>query len=382
VKLFEKWGIGEKSKDNGLLMLICTDPRQIKIEVGYGLDGDLTDGTIGQILDDHMVPFLRKNQWSEAVASGVQGIIDRLGDKPIAQRQAEKAERARQEAIMRAQAAASAWLFFKTVILILIIVVPIALFFVNRARRRAEEEERQRLIPESTTLKTSLVAKIWKLAESSPDVAEKLSNLRKKYFPEDWRSVWSDYKTADESLQKIELAVAKMKISPEISLTDIRSIHEALSNYSVRVDGLDPRKLVEKLELKRLERETAEQRARELFASLPQKFKVARAHKEARNAEELISNAETNFANAKKATDPNLKGNIIDWLAVRGTLNDVSQLLDRAMTPPPPPPPVIISSSKDYSYGEHSRNDSFGGGSSGGSFGGGRSGGGGATRSF
>ena len=42
-KLFQEWGIGQKGKDNGVLLLVAVDDRKVRIEVGYGLEGALTD---------------------------------------------------------------------------------------------------------------------------------------------------------------------------------------------------------------------------------------------------------------------------------------------------------------------------------------------------
>jgi len=54
VELFEKWGIGNKKYDNGVLVLLAMEERRIKIEVGYGLEGAITDSVSGRILDDSM----------------------------------------------------------------------------------------------------------------------------------------------------------------------------------------------------------------------------------------------------------------------------------------------------------------------------------------
>ena len=51
-RLFETWGIGGKDRDNGLLLLLAVQERQVRIEVGYELEGILSDGRCGQILDD------------------------------------------------------------------------------------------------------------------------------------------------------------------------------------------------------------------------------------------------------------------------------------------------------------------------------------------
>jgi uncharacterized protein len=51
VKLFEEWKIGNSKYDNGVLLLLGVDERRVRIEVGYGLEGAIPDGTVGEILD-------------------------------------------------------------------------------------------------------------------------------------------------------------------------------------------------------------------------------------------------------------------------------------------------------------------------------------------
>lgn len=74
VKLFEKWKIGEKGKDNGVLVLLAMKERRIEIEVGYGLEGVLPDALAGQILDDHAVPNFREGKMGEGVIATAKAI--------------------------------------------------------------------------------------------------------------------------------------------------------------------------------------------------------------------------------------------------------------------------------------------------------------------
>ncbi|MGE5580525.1 MAG: TPM domain-containing protein [Bacillota bacterium] len=66
VKLFEKWGIGEKGKDNGLLLLIAMEERETRIEVGYGLEGVITDRRAGESLDK-MIPYLQEGEFGKGI---------------------------------------------------------------------------------------------------------------------------------------------------------------------------------------------------------------------------------------------------------------------------------------------------------------------------
>lgn len=62
-RLYAAWGIGEKGKDKGVLIFLSLKERRVRIEVGYGLEGVLTDGMSGEILDKYVVPLLRKGDY-------------------------------------------------------------------------------------------------------------------------------------------------------------------------------------------------------------------------------------------------------------------------------------------------------------------------------
>lgn len=78
VKLFEKWGIGQKGEDNGLLILLISGDRYITFEVGYGLEGVLTDAITRRIRDNVMVPYFANNNWSDGMVAGVEATNEYL----------------------------------------------------------------------------------------------------------------------------------------------------------------------------------------------------------------------------------------------------------------------------------------------------------------
>jgi uncharacterized protein len=74
LKVARTWGIGTKDRDNGVLLLIVKNDHKIRIEVGYGLEGALTDIRSGQIIRDRMAPLFRQDKFYEGIKSGVEGI--------------------------------------------------------------------------------------------------------------------------------------------------------------------------------------------------------------------------------------------------------------------------------------------------------------------
>ena len=75
IKLAEQWKVGHAGKDNGIIFLIVTGDRKLRIEVGRGLEGVMNDAKAGRILDDYVVPELKKNNWEKGIIDGVDAII-------------------------------------------------------------------------------------------------------------------------------------------------------------------------------------------------------------------------------------------------------------------------------------------------------------------
>ena len=70
LEVLRTWGIGQKGKDNGVLILIAAKDRKSRIEVGYGLEGVLPDGLTGRIQDRYMLPYFRKGDYSKGILQG------------------------------------------------------------------------------------------------------------------------------------------------------------------------------------------------------------------------------------------------------------------------------------------------------------------------
>ena len=91
MKVVEKWKLGQKHKDNGVLLLIALKERKIRIEVGYGLEDIITDLKAGYIIRNKIVPFFKKGDYYEGISQGVRaigGLI--LGDYKISPKELEK----------------------------------------------------------------------------------------------------------------------------------------------------------------------------------------------------------------------------------------------------------------------------------------------------
>lgn len=75
IKVFEKNKIGQAKKDNGVLLLVVKGERLIRIEVGYGLEGVLTDALSSRIIEREIKPAFKEGEFFEGFLSGVSAII-------------------------------------------------------------------------------------------------------------------------------------------------------------------------------------------------------------------------------------------------------------------------------------------------------------------
>jgi len=74
-RLFERWEIGQKGKNNGVLLLVATQDRKARIEVGYGLEDRLTDALSRRILEERLFPAFRSGQYGAGILATCDGII-------------------------------------------------------------------------------------------------------------------------------------------------------------------------------------------------------------------------------------------------------------------------------------------------------------------
>lgn len=79
IRVAEAWKIGRKGQDNGAILLIAKSDRKMRIEVGYGLEGVLTDVTSHRIIDETVAPLFRQNKFAEGINAGVDRIIQVVG---------------------------------------------------------------------------------------------------------------------------------------------------------------------------------------------------------------------------------------------------------------------------------------------------------------
>jgi uncharacterized protein len=79
LRVAEAWKIGKKGKDNGAIFLIAKNDKHMRIEVGYGFEGVLTDVTSRRIIAETVAPYFKQGQFAQGINAGVDRIIEVIG---------------------------------------------------------------------------------------------------------------------------------------------------------------------------------------------------------------------------------------------------------------------------------------------------------------
>ena len=83
LRVAEKWKLGKADKDNGALLLISIQDRQIRIEAGYGLEGTLTDAMSSRIIRNEIAPHFRNGDYEAGVEAGLTGMIKAISGEYV-----------------------------------------------------------------------------------------------------------------------------------------------------------------------------------------------------------------------------------------------------------------------------------------------------------
>lgn len=127
LELGRSWGVGNKEKDNGIVILLAVEDRKIEMAVGYGLEGAMPDSKAGRFLDAYAIPYLKQNDFSKGLKELYTAVVNEVyveyGVTPENYVPLEKAE--------QSTGADDAEVIYSWVILIICLVI-ISLFFGRR----------------------------------------------------------------------------------------------------------------------------------------------------------------------------------------------------------------------------------------------------------
>jgi len=83
IRVAERWKIGQKGFDNGVILVVAPKERQLRLEVGYGLEGILPDAIASRIIRDIIVPRFRENDYQGGITSGIDAVLKTIRGEPL-----------------------------------------------------------------------------------------------------------------------------------------------------------------------------------------------------------------------------------------------------------------------------------------------------------
>src|SRR3989344_318559 len=145
LNLATKWGVGDKEKDNGIVMLVAPNEREMRIEVGYGMEPDLTDAQAGRIIENYIIPQLKEQKMTAGIVAGIDAILSELGSTPFETRLEERriAEEKRQADAKRQAEESAVFMKFVGIFLVLGFLVSIPLMLIYKNIRRTRKLNQQ-----------------------------------------------------------------------------------------------------------------------------------------------------------------------------------------------------------------------------------------------
>ena len=99
-RLLRAWGLGDSKRNDGVILLLSTNPRKVRIEVGYGLEPELTDALTSDILQTRVVPRLKAGDVAGGLDAGAHAIMAATGGTEVASSSAQSMARQRQVALI------------------------------------------------------------------------------------------------------------------------------------------------------------------------------------------------------------------------------------------------------------------------------------------
>jgi uncharacterized protein len=134
LRLGRQWKIGQTDKNNGVLLVVAPSDRKVRIEVGYGLEGALTDAVSKYIISESIVPHFRSDDMAGGIARGVDDIVEVLtGDAAEWQRRAASAQPSWFKRVVRGIAHMLSWIPEDLIILGILLVLSAILSLVSLA---------------------------------------------------------------------------------------------------------------------------------------------------------------------------------------------------------------------------------------------------------
>lgn len=85
IRAVERWKVGQQKFDNGLVLFVFVKEQTIRIEVGYGLEGTITDAFSSRVIRQHIAPYFQRGDWAAGLNAGAEALMAQIrkGEAPV-----------------------------------------------------------------------------------------------------------------------------------------------------------------------------------------------------------------------------------------------------------------------------------------------------------
>ena len=408
LNIAQRWGVGNKKKDTGIVLLIAPNERKMRIEVGYGIEPDLTDSQAGRIIQNTIIPYFKESvqqtndieknkKLTEGILAGVTAILAGLGDAPYQARFEERKiaqEKALMEQKRRNEQTAIFLKLAGLVLLVLLVIGAIALLAYKIISRRRFLKNKRLNNMDDLKKSESLISEA---LDEYPKAVDKLEEL-KKISP---KSIWIEFEKPLKATRGLIKASSEelgslIVLSSNLGWRKSEEVAPKIANLLARVLVLA--NIFDHIALKIEEVQKAEKESPKLLDKIPEAIDRAKKdidHKDvSKRSQAYLDQAKDTYQKAKEL----VRNSSVDWLSVIALATAAMTLISNAKNVAKSdianaeearrPKPKRRSS--DYGYGSgyssgwssRSSSGSSDSGSSFGGFGGGGFGGGGASGSW
>lgn len=100
IRVADAWKLGRKGVDDGVLLLVAKDDREVRIEVGYGLEGAIPDATANRVIDEYLLPRFREGNYAGGIGDAVDRLAGLVDGEPLPAPQARDSTGSRVENVL------------------------------------------------------------------------------------------------------------------------------------------------------------------------------------------------------------------------------------------------------------------------------------------
>ncbi len=317
VDLAESWGVGKKNKDNGIVFLTAPNERATRIEVGYGLEPDLTDLRSHRIIEEQIIPHFKEGKFPEGISAGVEGILAALGEAPYATRLAEREVQRQANITARTEAGK----LFGIIVLSFCGIVFVVGLFVRRSARKDQQKKNK----EKLARVIGMMGRV--RSQGYVPIAANLGRLQEKSPKSVWQEFAETLMAYPGKLDKLNEEIKRLSRKNSV-MKDLDNVADELVRIeeSLTLLLLFPKRLQEKNEAVLKAREEAKVVAARLPEHLTRVREKVSQPAYTSKALEQVDAAQRTFEKARAF----LSARLVDWIALLATLKVIEASLHQA----------------------------------------------------